>query len=166
MTRWSTFALVIAVLLSCNGKAKPTPKQPKQTEAALAPEQVVTAVKRTLEQYRQAYEVRSLDALEPLYAKGEGISITHQGVTMRGMEQVAAYLNKLLRRAQYVRMKMSGVQVVALGGAGASVTASLNRAVGDGVTTIETTGTLNLALKLVNKRWVIVHEHFSYPPRR
>ncbi len=166
MTRIAVTVLLIATFCACNGKAKPQPVKPKQVVEKLAPEDVVTGVKRTVEQYRQAYEVRSLDALEPLYAKGEGIVITHQGKTHRGMSQVAAYLNKLLRRAQYIRMKTSAVTVIALGGQGAAVTATLNRAVGDGVTTVETTGTLTLALKRFQKRWVIVSEHFSYPPVR
>jgi len=165
MTRFVVSLLVAAGLVACNGKAKPAPVKPKQVVEKLAPEVVIAQVKRTVEQYRQAYEVRSLEALAPLYAKGEGIVITHQGKTHRGMTQVAAYLNRLLRRAQYIRMKTSGLTVIALGSAGASVTATVNRAIGDGVTTVESTGTLTLGLKLVDKRWVIVSEHFSYPPR-
>lgn len=167
MIRTAAAALVVLGFVACNGKGKPTPVKPTKTvEENLAPEVVVAGVKRTLEQYRQAYEVRSLEALAPLYAKGEGIAITHQGVSYRGMASVAAYLNKLLRVSKYIRMKLTGIHVIALSGSSAVAVAKVNRAVGDGVTTVETTGVLSLALKRFEKRWVIVSEHFSYPPRR
>jgi len=166
MIRAAAVALVVAGLIACNGKAKPAPVKPhKMVEENLAPAVVVSGVKRTLEQYRQAYEVRSLEALAPLYAKGGGIAITHQGKSYRGMASVAEYLNKLLRKSEYIRMSLSNIEVIALSGSSAVAIANINRAIGDGVTTVEATGVLTLALERSKKHWVIVSEHFSYPPR-
>lgn len=153
----------LSLLFACGGGGKQVVKAPADTKpTVLAPAEVVTAIKGQLEQYRQAYKVRSLEALEPIYSHGPELAITYQGTTRRGWEQVRPYLKALLRDNSDIRLAFSEVRVAALGGGGAAVTLTLKRGLGDGSTLTEETGTLDLAFRLDGKRWVIVHEHFSY----
>jgi hypothetical protein len=117
-----------------------------------------------VEQYRQAYEVRSLDALTQLYSHGLDVAVVHQGRGHHGWTAVSKYLSELIGHAAEIHIKISEVNVSSLGPGGAAVSAQLAREISDGVTTIVEEGRLTLALRLENERWVIVSEHFSYRP--
>jgi ketosteroid isomerase-like protein len=157
-------AVAIALAAGCGGGGKKQVQDPAKVETKkLAPAEVVTAIKGQLELYRQGFKIRSLEALERLYSHGPEVAITHQGSTRRGWEQIRPYLKALLRDNSEIVLTLSEVTVSALGGGGASVTAELRRRIGDGTTSVTETGTLNLAFRHAGDRWLIVHEHFSYP---
>ncbi len=131
-----------------------------------APVPVVTAVAGVLEQYRQGYEVRSVEALAPLYDTSASLVQVWQGRTLLGWDDVKADLDIRLGRAENVRLRIRDTRVATLGPDGAHVTAWLARTISDGVTAIQEDGVLTLTLRRQEQRWVIVGEHFSYPPRR
>ena len=128
------------------------------------PTQVDQAVKSRIEQYRQGYEVRSLDALVPLYSKTDDLTLTVQGRTHRGWPQVQDWLGGFLGKATTVKLRMAELQVVALGDTGALATMVMHRTYGDGVTTVDEEGTLLLVFRRSGDEWLIVAEAFSYAP--
>lgn len=151
-------ALVLLGLAACH------PATPATTPIAAPPTpvQVDAAVKSRVEQYRQGYEVRSLDALAPLYSKTDDLSITVQGRTVRGWAQAQESLGAFLTKAITVKVRVSGLQVIALGDAGALATMSVHRSYGDGVTTVDEIGTLVLVFRRSGEDWLIVAESYSY----
>jgi ketosteroid isomerase-like protein len=128
------------------------------------PTQVDQAVKSRIEQYRQGYEVRSLDALIPIYSKTDDLTLTVQGRTQRGWPQVQEWLGAFLGKATTVKLRMAELQVVTLGDTGALATMVMHRTYGDGVTTIDEEGTLLLVFRRTGDEWLIVAEAFSYAP--
>jgi len=148
---------------ACGGSGK-APAAPEPVKVA-TPAQVVAAANGLLEQYRQAYEVRSMDALAPLYSQTVDVVVIHQGDDHRGWSAVSTYLQDLLGRATEVHVKIGAVSVTALGSGGAAISAELTREISDGVTTIVEKGSLTLAIGREGQRWVIIHEHFSFPPK-
>lgn len=154
-------ALVVAGLCACG--AGKTPAKPEPAEVA-TPESVVQAAKGVVEKYRQAYQVRSMDALAELYSQTTDLVVVHQGQAHRGWNGVSEYLRGLIGGASEVRVKLAAVEVTAVD-QGAAVSAEMARSVSDGVTTVEENGVLTLTIRLEGERWVIVHEHFSYRPK-
>jgi ketosteroid isomerase-like protein len=155
--------LSLLVLGACPGSRGVAPAEPASPSAAeLTPAEVVSAAAGLVEQYRQAYEVRSVDALAPLYLHDVDLAVVHQGRTFLGWSAVEHYLRETFTTAVEVRVRLGDVTVVALGGGGAAVTATMARSVSTGTTTVEERGTLSLSLRSEGERWVIVGEHFSY----
>lgn len=156
--------LVVAVtalaLAGCPGRDAGVVEAP----VPATPDQVVRAATGLLEQYRQAFEVRSFEALEPLYSHTLDLSVTHQGKTYSGWSQVERYLNELLGQAAQVHVTFDDTDVAALGNGGAAVHTAVRREISDGTTAVIEEGTLTLALRREGEAWVIVKEHFSYPP--
>ena len=151
-------ALVSAALSGC----RTAQAAAAQTTVPPTPAEVDAAVKSRVEQYRQGYEVRSLEALAPLYSQTEDLTITVQGRTQRGWVQAQDVLASFLTKAVTVKVRVSELQVVALGNAGALATMSVHRSFGDGVTTVDEIGTLVLVFRRVGDEWFIVAEHYSY----
>jgi ketosteroid isomerase-like protein len=156
-------ACALVLLAACGGRA-PAPEEPTP-EKPLTPAEVVAAGSGAAEQYRQAWEVRSFDALAELYAQDLDVIVVHQGESHHGWTAVQRYLKRLLGTAAEVHMKMSEVTVTALGPAGAAVAADLRREINDGTSAVIEDGSLTLALRKDGDRWLIVSEHFSFPPR-
>jgi ketosteroid isomerase-like protein len=146
---------------ACPGRHQAGPVQPV---APPTPEDVVNAVNARLEQYRQGYEVRSIEALEPLYAHADELVVVTQGRTQRGWPAVKEALDGFLAQCQTVKIRFSDVKVLALGDGGAVATATLHRTYGDGVRTVDEVGTLVLVFRRQGTEWLIVAEHFSYAP--
>ncbi|MEM9493653.1 MAG: nuclear transport factor 2 family protein, partial [Myxococcota bacterium] len=119
---------------------------------------------RTVEQYRQAYEVRSLDALTPMYSPTPELVVISQGRMRMGWDSVRTHLTGLLSKATDVQLKISDMRITALGEGGVAVTCKLRRIISDGITTIREDGILTLTMRRDGDRWVIVSEHFSFPP--
>lgn len=158
-------ACALALLAACGGRA-PAPEEPtSELEKPLTPAEVVAAGSGAAEQYRQAWEVRSFDALAELYAQDLDVVVVHQGESHHGWTDVQRYLKQLLGSAAEVHMKLSEVTVTALGPAGAAVAAELRREINDGTSAVIEEGALTLALRKDGDRWLIVSEHFSFPPR-
>ena len=158
----SAKVLLVALLAACGGGASSANKSPKVAEP-LTPEAVVLAGKGAAEQYRQAYEVRSVDSLTPLYSHGLDVIVVHQGRAHRGWTAVEKYLRDLIGQAVEIHVTLADVNVSSLGSAGAAVTAQITRELSAGDTKTVEEGQLTLALRLEGERWLIVSEHFSFP---
>jgi ketosteroid isomerase-like protein len=149
------------VLAGCPSKAT----CPAATSATgPAAEATITDVLRTVEQWRQAWEVRSPDALFPLYDHGKAVAAVTQGTALVGWDAVQADLAARIARATDVRYRLTDIQVAPTGDT-AIVTASLAREISEGATTATDAGTLTLVFARDAARWVIVSEHFSFRPR-
>jgi ketosteroid isomerase-like protein len=146
------------------GACKSAPAPTAQSIVPPTPAQVDSAVKSRIEQYRQGYEVRSLEALAPLYSHTDDLTVTVQGRTQRGWTAAEAQLSAFLQKAVTVKVRISEQQVIALGDAGALATMNVHRSFGDGVTTVDEMGTLVLVFRRVTDEWFIVAEHYSYAP--
>lgn len=155
---------LVLMLPACGGPAAAPPSAPQAEAAPPAPASVVEAAQALVEQYRQAHEVRSMDALAPLYAASPELVRVWQGRRTTGWEVVRPELAGLLGRAESIKLRIGDLAVSALGEDGAAVTASVSRTVADGVTSVRVDGVLTLALRRQDDRWVIVGEHFSHPP--
>jgi hypothetical protein len=156
--------VLVTILVACGGN-KAALEQPEAAPVTpLTPAQVVEAGKGAVEQYGQAYQVRSLEALSAVYSQTLDVVVVHQGQARQGWTAVGSYLGELLRLNKEIRLVASDVNVVSLGAEGAAVTARLSREISDGVTNVKEDGMLTLSLRLEGERWVIVTEHFSYRP--
>jgi ketosteroid isomerase-like protein len=153
---------VLAVLFVSLAACHPAPAATTPNAAPPTPVEVDAAVKSRIEQYRQGYEVRSLDALAPLYSKTDDLSITVQGRTQRGWAKAQEWLGAWLEKATTVKVRVTEVQVIALGDAGALATMNVHRTYGDGVTTVDEIGTLVLVFRRSGEDWLIVAESYSY----
>lgn len=133
-----------------------------QTTRPVTPDAVVADGKATIEQWREAYEVRSLDALSRLYAHDAQLVVVTDGVPTVGWPQVQARLSDRLARAKEIHVRLKDVVVTSLAPTVASALATMSREIGDGVTTVTENGTLTLVLRNDADGWKIVVEHYSY----
>lgn len=161
MSKLWVAAVTVLALAGC-----PRQQGPVNEPTPATPDEVVRAASGMLEQYRQGYAVLSLDAIAPLYAQTLDVTITHQGKSYSGWTPVKAYLNELLGGTAQIHISYDNPSIVALGPGGAAVSTSVRREISDGVAAVIEEGTLTLALRREGERWVIVKEHFSYPPAR
>lgn len=156
-------ALVLAIVVTACAGATPPPaavaEDPAGTEL---PEQIATAVRGAVEQYRQAYAVRSVEALAELYAHSLDLNLVNQGVRLRGWTAVQEHLRDLLGGADEVRLELQDVVIVPAG-AGAVVTARVERDITRDLATVTERGVLTLVFREDLTGWQIVAEHFSYP---
>lgn len=124
------------------------------------------AVFRAVEQWRQGWEVRSLEALAPLYRQDGNTVVVYQGRAHVGWPQAQNYLRQTVEGAKDVHLTLEDGQVTSLGGGGATYAARLVREISDGVLTVTDEGflTMTFALSSGGDRWEIVSEHYSYSP--
>ena len=154
-------AVAVAILLAMAGC--PGPKASGTTPAAsLAPKDVVAAAKGTVEQWRQAYEVRSFDALAKLYAHELDVVVVQDGQPLTGWSQIEPALRDRLGKAKEIHVRLKDVTVTSLGPTAAAALATMTREVSDGVTTVTEAGALTLVLRKSADGWQIVQEHYSY----
>lgn len=161
-------ALMLVIVLgaaSCGGKTPP-PAGPAVEAPPPTPKEVVEQVTAHVEQYRQGIEVRSLEALAPLYSQTDDLVSTFQGRTVRGWANHAEQLSGFFANYQTVKLRLDDLQVVGIGDRGAFVTAAAHRTYSDGVQSIEERGTLTVVLRRTAAGWQIVGEHFSYAPQQ
>lgn len=157
--------VLLALAGACGGAgAAAAPEEPKQ-QRTLTPAEVIEAGKGVAEQYRQAYQVRSFDALSQLYVHNLDVVIADQGDKRAGWTAVEAHLKALLDRASEIHIKLDHVVVTAMGPGAAVVVATMKREVNDGSAAVIERGVLTLFVRREADSWVIVTEHFSYPPR-
>ncbi len=151
--------VALAILVGgCPGGKSRAPASPSAT----TPKEVTTAVKATIEQWRQGYEVRSVETLAKLYAHDLDLVVVQEGLTMIGWSSVEAYLKDRIARAGQIHIRLKDVQIVALGLEAASAVATMTRELTDGSTTVTESGTLTLVVRKTPDRWVISSEHYSY----
>ncbi len=154
-------SLVITLAILVAGCPKGGSQEPV-APSAVTPKEVVTAVKATVEQWRQGYEVRSVETLAKLYAHDVDVVVVQEGQTMIGWSSVEAYLKDRIARAGQIHIRLKDVSVVALGLEAASVTATMTRELSEGTTTVTENGTLTLVVRRTADGWVISSEHYSY----
>jgi len=115
-----------------------------------------------LEQWRQAYEARSADALARLYAHDAGLSVVDDGAPLVGWAVVEPVLRDRLGRGTASRVRVADVQVRATGTT-AIVAATVVRERA-GAAAAEA-GALTLVLSAPDPSkasgWVIIAEHYS-----
>ena len=130
--------------------------------APTAPKQVIAAAKATVEQWRQGYEVRSVEALAKLYAHDLDLVVVTEGSAVTGWTAVEAMLKAKLARAGAIRVRLTDVQVAAQGILVATVVATMTREITEGAATTTERGTLTLVLRHDGDAWLIALEHYSY----
>ena len=158
MRHAAAVAFVLCALAGC-----PAPKPTSTTPAAsLAPKEVVAAAKGTVEQWRQAYEVRSFDALAKLYAHELDVVLVHDGLPLVGWSTIEPVLRERLAKAKEIHVRLKDVTVTSLGSTGAAALATMTREISDGTTTVTENGALTLVLRRGADGWQIVQEHYSY----
>ncbi|MEO8553789.1 MAG: nuclear transport factor 2 family protein [Kofleriaceae bacterium] len=152
--------LVLVLLAACgHGKQADTIVETKEP----TPRAVTVATRGAIEQWRQAYEVRSIDALERLYSHDPDIVLVNDGVTLIGWSSVDGMLKDRLVRAKEIHIRLKEVQVTSIAPTAAFGVATMTRELSDGVTTVTEYGSLTLVFrKDPNAGWLIVGEHYSY----
>jgi ketosteroid isomerase-like protein len=148
-------ALVLAAGCPHGGKGA-------DTAASAAPKDVVEAAKGAIEQWRQAYELRSLDSLGKLYVHDPDTIVVLDGQVMIGWSSIEAMLKDKIARAKEIHVRLKDVTVKSLSPEVASAAATMTREIGDGVTTVTEAGALTLVLHKDDSGWKIVVEHYSY----
>jgi uncharacterized protein (TIGR02246 family) len=155
------FSLVL-MLAACSGA---TQGKTTTTEGAGGDAAPQVAATRLAEQWRQAWETRSAEALAPLYSHDTDLVVVDQGATYLGWTAVETYLSTKSGAAKEIHLTLADVAPVALGSDGAVVNATLTREINDGVSSLTERGTLTLVVRSgADGTWVIVTEHYSYPP--
>lgn len=150
--------LVVALVLAAcpHGGGDTTPTRPS------TPKEVVAGARATIEQWRQAHQVRSVEAMTKLYVHSIDLVVVEDGVPLVGWTSVEGMLNDRFSRYKDVQIRLKDIQVVSLGPTAAVATASMTRELGDGVTTIQESGALTVVLRKEGDAWLIVAEHYSY----
>ena len=136
---------------------------PAQPVHEAAPAEVVAMGKATVEQWRQAYEARSVDALAKLYAQNADTVLVLDGLPTFGWQAIEQTLRAKLAHAKQVHVRLKDLTVVSFAPTVAGVTATMTREIGDEVTTVTENGGLTLVLERdADGGWKIVSEHYSY----
>lgn len=148
--------LVVLLVAGCPRGGARSPAPPP------TPKSVVTSARGAIEQWRQAYEVRSFDALAKLYAHDPELVVIQDGVPMIGWSSVENLLEDRLARFKDIRVRLKDVHVRSLAPDAAVATAVMSRELSDGVTTINESGALTIVLSKTGDAWRIVTEHYSY----
>lgn len=120
------------------------------------------AVFRAVEQWRQGWEVRSVDALAPLYRQDGQTVIVYQGQAQVGWPAAETYLRNQVEGARAIHLLLDDGQVTALGDDGATYAARLGREISDGAVTVTDRGFLTITFARSGDAWEIVAEHYSY----
>lgn len=152
-------AVAIALLLAGCSAGKGSGTTPA---AAATPQDVITAARGAIEQWRQAYEVRSFDALGKLYVHDRGTVLVQDGTPFVGWTAIEAMLKDRLAHATEIHVRLKEIHVMSLAPTVASAIATMTREVSDGTTTVTENGALTLVLTKTGAGWQIVAEHYSY----
>lgn len=155
--RHAAILVVALAIAACpSGGSDTTPARPQ------TPPEVLSAARGTVEQWRQAYQIKGYDALASLYAHEAQLVLVHDGRPLVGWASVEAMIKDRLARYQKIVIRLKDINVVALGATSATATATMTRELGDEVTTVTETGALTMVLRRDGDQWVIVTEHYSY----
>lgn len=150
-------ACVIIAATSCSGGGgSPRPVAAPDSIDAFA------AVFRAVEQWRQGWEVRSMEALAPLYRHDGQTVVVYQGQAQVGWPAAETYLRKVVEGSRAIHLMIDDGQVTALGDGGATFAARLSREISDGALTVSDRGFLTLTFARSGDTWEIVAEHYSY----
>jgi len=156
--RTAAYALAAILAAGCSQTKHAAPVGP----GAAASADVTTAAKAVIEQWRQAYEVRSIEPLAKLYAHDADVTVVNEGTAATGWSAIETLLNDRLGHASAVHLQLKDLRVGPLAATAAVAIASMTREVSDGATTVTETGTLTLVLRKDADAWQIASEHYSY----
>ena len=153
-----TRALVVLAMLAtgCTASGPAAPVGPA------TPKEVVSAARATVEQWRQGWEVKSIETLAKLYEHDLDVVLITEGAALTGWKSIEAQLKDRLARASSVHVQLKDVVVSAQSDTVASVVATMRREVTEGASTTTETGTLTLVLRREHDGWLISLEHYSY----
>jgi ketosteroid isomerase-like protein len=154
---WTAAGVALLVAITAGG-CPPRPAAP----AAGPPTELAAAVRGTIEQWRQAYEVRSMDALAKRYAHEPGLAIVQDGTLLLGWTAIEPALRGRLERASEIRVRIKDLQIAALGAGAAVAVGAMTRESTEGATSVRETGVVTLVLREDPDGWVIASEHYSY----
>lgn len=154
-----SLAIVALVALAA---CKPSSSGETPRAAAVTPKDVTAAITGALEQWRQAYEVRSLETLGKSYAHDPDVIVVQEGLPMIGWSAVETMLKDRLAHTTAIRIRLKDVQIATLAPDVATMVAAINRELTDGATTVTEIGTLTLVFHKLADGWVIAVEHLSY----
>jgi uncharacterized protein (TIGR02246 family) len=156
-----SWIVIVALAAACAHGGGSTPP-PAATPATAAAKDTAAAVRSVLEQWRQAYEVRSEDALAKLYAHDGELVVVVEGTPLYGWPAVETALKERIEHADEIHVRLTDTRITALAPTAALVTAALTREVKAGAMTVTERGTLTLVLRKDADAWLIAAEHYSY----
>lgn len=148
--------LVALAITACAHGGGGTPAGPVSTP------EIATAATGTIEQWRQAYQVKGIDALAMIYAHDPDLVVVQDGTPVVGWPAVEAMIKNRFDRTPKIVIRLRDMTVVPLGDNAVTVTAAMTRELGNDVTTVTETGALTMVLRRQHDTWVIVTEHYSY----
>lgn len=151
--------VAVAILAGCAGSKPPAPVVVPDLEG-----NTEVAALATVEQWRQAMEVRSLDGLAKIYANDRRLIVVDQGQRQNGWSIVEPALRDMLARVREVHLKLTELTAQSYG-TSMLVHASMAREISDGTTTVTEAGVVTLVLERDGGAWRIVAQHFSYRSR-
>jgi hypothetical protein len=152
----TALAMVVLAVVACHGKGASTGPAKVAT-----PKEVTDGARAAIEQWRQAYEVRSPEVLGKLYVHGGETMLVQDGVPTLGWPAIEPLLRDRLTRAKDIHVKLKDVQVTALSEDTVYAVASISREVSDGVTNVAENGAVTLVLRNEGGAWHILAEHYS-----
>jgi ketosteroid isomerase-like protein len=130
--------------------------------AVATPKDVVAAARSAIERWRQAYEVKSIEALSELYAHDPDTVVVLEGQPLIGWSSVEAALKDRLARADAIHVTLKDVQIASIAPTVAHLTATLTREIQAGAMTVTEHGTVTVVMEKRGDVWLIVAEHYSY----
>jgi ketosteroid isomerase-like protein len=154
-------AIVLVALVLGAGCPKSKAEDTTPSKPA-TPKEVVAAGRATIEQWRQAYEVRSIDALAKLYTHDLDTVVVQDGQTLIGWSSVEGMLKDRIARSKQIHVRLKDIQVTSLSAEAAFAVATMTRELSDGTTSVSENGALTLVLRHDADAWRIVAEHYSY----
>ena len=143
----------------------PTVARPEPGAATTAPVDADGAIRAMLEQWRQAYEGRSSEALAKLYVHDASLRVVEDGAAVHGWTAFELALRDRPGKATAIHVRFEDIQVHTVGATG-FIIATLLRDRSDATSTVTDKGVVTLVLRAAEPGnetgWVIVAEHTSY----
>jgi hypothetical protein len=150
-----TLALVL-LAAACGGASHAAATSSASPATAAGPEKL-------LEQWQQAWQVRSPDALGALYSHSDDLVVVEQGTPYAGWTAVDHWLDAQCGQASAIHLDLADEKVTPLGSDAAMVSASISREIDDASGAVTEKGTLTMVLTREGDHWVIIGEHYSHP---
>jgi hypothetical protein len=144
-------AATLAMSLTFSSCRTTSSAAPSATPGSAAPASAI------IEQWRQAYEVRSVDALSKLYDPSEKLVYVHQGKRYNGWPAAAAVITERLAGATELHMDLRDVSVRSIAGA-TFIDCNMTREISVSSTTIKESGVVSMVI--IDGK--IAVEHFSF----
>jgi len=154
--------LAVAGAACVVGTACPHPSTAITPVSSAAPSEA--AALATIEQWRQAMEVRSVDGLAKLYANDQRLIVVAQGQRTNGWSNIEPMLRQQLDGAGAVHVRLSEITPYDYGHT-MLVHASAEIESSTGATTVKESGVISFVLAPDGMAWRIVAQHFSYRSR-